>query len=130
MRRILAASILLVPSLIPTAAVASTNAADANTSTQVTRLSTGVTSPKLLSSTYISLSPEAYTKALPANAQVSLKLSLGQDGKPSDVQVVKSFNPELDASVVKAVKNFRFRPAKLDNEPIPVELNLTVVVQR
>jgi hypothetical protein len=32
--------------------------------------------------------------------------------------------------VVAAVQKFHFRPATLDNQNIPVELNLTVVVQR
>ena len=38
-------------------------------------------------------------------------------------------NPELDAPVLSAVRQFRFTPAMLDKQAIPVALDLTVQLQ-
>jgi hypothetical protein len=36
----------------------------------------------------------------------------------------------LDASVAAAVRQFRFRPATLDNQPVTADMTLDVFVQR
>jgi len=61
---------------------------------------------------------------------VVLELNLDEQGKPEDIQVVKSVNPTLDADVVDAVRQFRWRPAKLDHQPVATDLTLKVVVKR
>jgi TonB family protein len=60
--------------------------------------------------------------------ELLVKLNIDRDGTAQDIQVVNSSNPALDASVVDAVRKFRFRPAKLDDQAIPVDMNLTVKV--
>jgi len=126
MRRILAASILLSPLFLTAAAVASTPATDASVPTTARPVSTGVTPAKVLYSPSIELPTSA---KIPNDAEVVLQLNVDEEGKARDIQVIKSINPELDAPVVAAVSKFRFSPAKLDNQAIPVALNLTVVVQ-
>jgi hypothetical protein len=49
--------------------------------------------------------------------------------KAQDTQVTKSVNSLLDARVVDAILQSRFRPATLDNQPIPISMSLTVGVQ-
>jgi TonB family protein len=61
---------------------------------------------------------------------VVLQLNLDQQGKPADIQVVKSINPTLDADVVDAVRQFRWTPATLNKLPVSTDLTLNVVVQR
>jgi hypothetical protein len=36
----------------------------------------------------------------------------------------------LNAPVLSAVRNFRFRPATLDKQAVPVDMNLVIQVQR
>jgi TonB family protein len=64
------------------------------------------------------------------DSKVVLKLNLDEQGKAGDIQVINSTNPTLDSEVVDAVRQFRWRPAKLDNQPVATDLVLSVVVKR
>jgi TonB family protein len=126
MRRILVASILLSPLFVTAAAVASTPASDASAPTQVRPLSTGVVPAKVITLTNIQVPA---TTTIQNDAQVVLQLNVDEKGKAHDIEIIKSINPELDAPVVAAVRNFRFRAATLDNRAVPVSMNLTVRIQ-
>jgi TonB family protein len=128
MRRILIASLLLSP-LATVAAFASQPATDANTPAQVTRISTGVVPPKVIGSTDGIILPNEFDSVLPSQVEVGVSLNVDEAGNAQNVQVVKSVNHDLDARVVAAVQKLHFRPATLDNQNSPVDLNLTVVVQ-
>jgi len=65
---------------------------------------------------------------LPFDAEVVLKLNVDQNGKAQDVQVIKSPNHYLDGPVATAVRQFKFEPATLDNQPVAADLTLTVVL--
>ena len=97
MRRILAASLLLSPLFLPAAAVRSQPVKDASAPTQVT--STGVTAPSLVHSSDIIVTPD-FAATIRDESMVVLELNLDEQGKPEDIQVVKSVNPTLDADVV------------------------------
>ena len=126
MRRILATSILLPSLFLPAAAKASTSVNDAPAPTP-TRVSTGVIDPVILDST-ISLSlPAGFTTGeIPNDAKVGLSLTVDQNGSPQDIHVVKSLGPLWDARVVEAVSRLHFRPGTIDNQPIPIDMNLIV----
>jgi TonB family protein len=126
MRRILAASVLLSPLFLSAAALASQPATDAPASTRP--LSTGVKPARVLSAPNVDLSPAA-ADTLPYNAEVVLKLNVDENGQAQDVEVVKSPSKYLDAPVAAAVRQARFRPATLDNQPVASDMTLTVVVQ-
>jgi TonB family protein len=128
MRRILAASLLLSPLLCTAAAVASQPVIDASASTQAPRISTGVIPARLLHAASLTL-PPTVAATTPDNAEVVLKLNVDEQGKAQDIQVVRSVSPALDENVVEAVRQFRWRPASLDKQAIPVELTLKVEVQ-
>lgn len=128
MRRILAASLLLVPSLFPAAALASQTVNDASASAQVRPLSTGVTSPRIIRTVNVIATPELI-QALPSDTEVVLKLNVDEQGMAQNVEVVKSVNKKLDDRVVAAVREFRWRPATLDKQAIPVDLTLNVNVK-
>jgi len=129
MRRILVASLLLVPMLFPAAAVASQSASDSSASTPARRLSTGVTLPKIVYTTDVSVPADTFDQITPTEARVVLSLNVDEKGKAQNVQVVNSVNSKLDDHVVEAVRQFRWRPGTLDNQPIPVDLNLIVYVR-
>lgn len=130
MRHNLAASILLSPLLFTAAAVASSPATDVPASTHVRAVSTGVTFPKVISTTDIDIPSNAFNAWSPASAEVVLQLKVDEKGAVQDAQVVKSLNPQLNAPVLAAVRNFRFRPATLDKQAVPIDMNLVIQVQR
>ena len=129
MRRIFSASLLLSTLLLPAAAVASTSAADASASTLAKPVSTGVTSPYLVHTTGIQL-PSSFSPIVAGDSEVVLTLTVDEEGKAQNIQLVKSTNPVIGERVVDAVQKFRWRPATLDKQPVPLDLTLNVEVQR
>jgi TonB family protein len=129
MRRIFLASALASPLLFSAAALATPPATDAITASTARPLSTGIKPARVVSSTDITLSSFAQDPA-PQNAAVVLSLNVDESGNAQDVQVVKSANHLLDAPVAAAVRQFRFRPALLDNKAVASDMTLTVFVQR
>jgi len=91
-------------------------------------VSTGVTEAQLLRSAKINIPTDALD-TLSNPAELVLRVNLDVTGTPTAVHVVHSINPEVDSRVMKAVRNFRWRPAVLDNQTIPVDVNLVVSVQ-
>ena len=55
-----------------------------------------------------------------------LQLIVKTDGTPSDIKVLKSLGPGLDAKAVAAVQNWKFVPAKKDGKPVPVQIQVEV----
>jgi len=129
MRRILAVSLLLPSLLLPAVANASKPVDDASAPTPV-RVSTGVVEPVLLGSAALSLPEDFSLDFIPSGAQVSLALTVDQNGQPQNVHVVKSFNPFWDSRVVDAVRQFHYKPGTVSNQPVPVDVNLTVNIAR
>jgi TonB family protein len=127
MRRILVASLLLSP-LFTAAAVASQPATDAVAPTQVVRVSTGVTDAQIAYPTNVD-APASLGGSTPTDGKVVLKVNVDAMGTARGIQVVKSVNADLDARAIAAVRQFRFHPATLDNQAVPVTVNLTVVMK-
>jgi TonB family protein len=129
MRRILAASALLSTLSFSAAALASQPVTDEPASTPARPISTGVVPAHVISTQDVDLTPAAQG-ILPYNAEVVLQLNVDEHGKAQDVQVIKSPSHYLDGPVAQAVRQYRFRPATLDNQPVATPVTLTVVIQR
>ena len=130
MRRILATSLLFPSLFLPAAVNASTLVDDATASAPKVRVSTGVIAPKLLNSVHLSIPTSGAENTIPAGAQVGLSLTVDEKGHPQNIKVVKSLNAVWDARVVDAISRSQFKPAKVDQEPTSVDLNLTVNIAR
>src|SRR5258708_3438651 len=128
MRRILAAALLSSLSL-PAFATAAKHVDDA-VPTSTRPVYTGVTAPELVYSSKISISPEELPAAYSTQARVVLKFNLDKTGTPQDIQIVKPLTETIDAKVVEAVRHFRWTPAVLNNQTVPIEINLVVQVHR
>ena len=129
MRRILATSIMLSSLTLPAAAFASTPVDDATAPTPI-RVSSGVTEPVLINSAYLTV-PAGYSIAdIPEDAQVGLSLTVNAKGQPENIQVTKSFSKFWDARVIATVREFHFKPATVDNQPTPVDMNLVVNISK
>jgi len=126
MRRILALPLLSSLALTAAAATSSPAIDAAPTSRPV---STGVTSPRLIHSQPISIPADEAKTPVTGSATVELKLKLDETGTPTSVHVTRSLNQQADARIVNAVRQFRWTPAVLDNQAIPVDLNLIIMVR-
>jgi TonB family protein len=125
MRRILATSLMLPSLFLPAVAKASTPVDDASAPTPI-RVSTGVIFPELIDSADVII-PESFTQqAIPGDAQVGVRFTVDLKGHPQNIQVTKSLNPLWDARVIDAVREFRYRPGTVNNQPVAVDMNLTV----
>jgi len=130
MRSILAATLLLSPMLYTASAVASQPKTDATGTTQERRISTGVTRPEVIGEGNIHIPPSSLLRNDGAGAQVVLALRVDERGNAENIRVVKSANPDLDSRVMEGVRQARFRPATLDNQAIPLDVNMIVQVNR
>jgi TonB family protein len=74
--------------------------------------------------------PEGLNSRLLDDSMVVLKLNVDEQGKPEDIQIVNTVNPTFGADVIDAVRQFRWRPAKLDNQPVATDLTLHLLVKR
>ena len=52
-----------------------------------------------------------------------------KDGNPSHVRVVRGAGHGLDEKAVEAVRQYRFKPATKDGEPVMVDLYIDVKFQ-
>jgi protein TonB len=117
----------MLSSLALSAAAATSKPANDADSTSVRPVSTGVTSPRLVYSTRINIS----SSELPdTNGRVVLKFKLDTTGTPQSIQVVEPLTQSIDARIVDAVRQFRWSPAVLNNQTVPIDMNLIVQVQR
>ena len=126
MRQTLASTLLLSSILFPAAANASTSIDDASAPTPGLRVSTGVIAPVLTDTLAIQLPDGLPQSFIPVSSEVGLAFTVDSNGQPENIKVVKSTNPYWDARVVDAVQKAHFRPGTLDNQPIPVDMNVTV----
>ncbi len=56
----------------------------------------------------------------------ALRLIVGVDGKPHDIELARSIGMGLDEKAIEAVARWRFDPARRDGQPVPVQINIEV----
>ena len=113
----------------PKAFVASSATDGANSTPKSTRISTGVTAPKLISTVEIaSVNDLPYSFTHPEKTVV-VSMIVHENGKPTDLAIVRSGGAALDKNVLAAVSQYRFKPGTLDHQPtaVPVNLEITLV---
>jgi TonB family protein len=57
---------------------------------------------------------------------VRLVITVGADGIPFDIRVVRSLDPGLDKKAIEAVNKWRFRPGEKDGKPVNVQAMVEV----
>lgn len=87
----------------------------------------GVSSPELI----YKVDPEFSEEARKAKFMgiVLVNLIVDQNGMPQNVHVLRGVGMGLDEQAVKAVQQYRFKPAKENGKPVAVELNVEVNFQ-
>ena len=64
-----------------------------------------------------------------AHGVVVISISIGIDGVPHDLSVASSPSPKLEKAALEAVRQWRFRPATCDGEPLEVKIAVEVETQ-
>lgn len=118
-------AVALLASLFAPATAALASSSDSTTSASNVRISTGITSPKLLNSGDVRIS--AVDGSGPAAV---LDFTVDETGSLHDVRVVSSASPAAAIQALKAAHQFKFAPAQLDGRPVPIDLELRIMVQR
>ena len=113
----------------PKAFVASAATDGANSTPNSRPVSTGVTAPKLISTVEIPSVNEFPRTFVNPNTTVVVSMIVHENGKPTDLAIVRSAGAELDKNVLAAVSQYRFKPGTLDKQPtaVPVNLEITLV---
>lgn len=128
MRRTITGTILLSSLLFTAAAYASPPTGDTPALTH--RVSTGVTPPKLLDNLSITTPEQSAATNIPDHTQIAVSYVVDEKGQPHDIRVVQGYDVIWNARAVEAVSRLHYRPATLDNQPIPMGMNLVITLAR
>jgi TonB family protein len=90
------------------------------------RVSSGVVAPKLVYS--IAVPAERIYRPISVRQTYVVEMMVDRNGLPSDLKIVESAGPTMDKNVLEAVKQYRFKPGTLDNQPISFPVKLAVVI--
>lgn len=140
MRRILVSSLFLSTVLLPAQTVtngqgatlvASNNSAPAVAASDVPttsarRVTTGVTAPKLISKPVVRIALSDFPAVDLATQHMVVNFRVDEKGVPQNVRLMKSVNPTVDGRVLAAVSSYRFEPAMLDEQAVPMDVNLAI----
>jgi hypothetical protein len=129
MRRLNRACVLVCLFAAPLFAWPAPSRADEPTSTPTpaSPASRALSPPQLVESPEVTL-PEG-AAPLDADAGVELLLLIGPTGTVLEATVVTPVREDVDAAVLAAVPNMRFRPAMRGEEPIPARVRFRFVVR-
>jgi TonB family protein len=84
----------------------------------------GVSMPRAIYSPEPEFSEEA--RKTKHQGEVILLATIGADGRPRNLTVVRSLGMGLDEKAVETVRTWRFDPAKKDGRPVAVQMNIIV----
>jgi TonB family protein len=90
------------------------------------RISSGVTFPKVIETAELIESSDWHWTPAESQRLAVVKVLVDKNGQPSQVSMIQSLGAGMDGDVLAAVKHYRFQPATLDRQPVPVEVHLTV----
>lgn len=84
----------------------------------------GVSMPRPIYSPEPEFSEEA--RRVKLQGEVTLLATIGADGLPRNIRVVRSLGMGLDEKALDTVKTWRFEPAKMNGRPVAVQMNIIV----
>jgi TonB family protein len=110
------------------AAFAGIKAADRAAAPTLVRVSTGITPPALIYS--VNVNPNHILQgAAGQDRTVSVDMTVDQTGKPTDLKVIKSTDMFTDRGVLSAVSQYRYKPATLDGNAVPMAVTVNFKIE-
>lgn len=64
----------------------------------------------------------------PPAGEVLVRVRIGEDGVPGELEIVRGVHPDVDAAVLEAVAGLRYEPATLHGQPIAIVTTLPIAV--
>jgi protein TonB len=55
-----------------------------------------------------------------------LQVTIGADGVPQEIHIVKGLDPGLDLQAIEAVGKWRFKPAIEDDKPVAFQATIEI----
>ncbi len=92
---------------------------------QIYKVGGDVSAPQLIYSVDPSF-PSAKEQPSQFQGIVVLKMVVDKKGLPNNVEVVRGLAPKFDKSAISAVRQYRFKPAMRDGQPVDVSVNIEV----
>ena len=111
------------------AALAAVKSADTVTLTSSKRVSTGVIPPQIVHTAGRDSNHILPGAGFGGERTVVVGMTVDATGTPVDLKIVKSADVYTDAGVLQAVSRYRFKPATLDNQAVPITLQLAYTIQ-
>ena len=102
------------------------SSADRAATASTIRVSTGVTSPHVVSAVNFVATQNRNTIAV--EKKVIVNLTVDETGKPVDLSIAQSAGDILDKDVLATVAQYRFKPGTLDGIPTVVPVKLQVII--
>ncbi len=84
----------------------------------------GVTPPRVIRSAPAEFSD--YARSNHINGACLITLIVDEHGLPQDERIVRSLEPSLDQNALKAVSQYRFKPAMKNGVPVPYRITIEV----
>jgi len=91
---------------------------------RIFKVGSGIVAPKPIKFREAEFSDYARQKKI--QGVCMLTLTVDEHGLPKDIHVVRSVEPSLDEKAMEAVYDYRFKPAMLNGNPVPVSLSVEV----
>jgi TonB family protein len=84
----------------------------------------GVSAPKVIDAPDPDYSEEA--RKAKYQGTCILWLIVGPDGRPRDLKIARTLGMGLDQKAIEAVRRWKFEPAKMNGQPVAVQINVEV----
>ncbi|MEM7151520.1 MAG: energy transducer TonB [Myxococcota bacterium] len=88
----------------------------------------GLVAPVLTNTTSLDYPPELLEQESPPAGDGVVELTVGTDGVPKELKVVRGVDPTLDALALEAVGRLRYTPATYKGQPVEVIQQLTIPI--
>jgi len=117
----------LESSNVQPAAFAGIKTADHSAAPTVVRVSTGITAPVLLHSVDVNRSHILLDTS--EDRVVRVSMTVDATGQPTNLKVLQSADKFTDRAIVDAASQYRYKPAMLDGNAVPMEMTVNFKIQ-
>ncbi|MHB1021975.1 MAG: TonB family protein [Acidobacteriaceae bacterium] len=101
-----------------------------NSNGKIYHVGNGVTAPKLIYSVDPTFPESASQSRGKFTGICILGLTVDETGTPRNIHIVRSLSPAFDASAIKAVQQYRFKPATFKGKAVPVAISIETNFKR
>jgi TonB family protein len=85
--------------------------------------------PRIVETASVELTPDQLA-VQPAVSDVAVRLTVDENGLPRNLFVVHSAGKAVDQQALKAIAQYRFKPATMDNQPVVSQMTLAVKIEK